>query len=149
MRCPECGNADSKVVDSRSVASHTRRRRECLECSLRFTTHERIEAPALWVLKKTGQKQPFNPDKVLAGLSLACRKRDVDAEIMEEAVQKVLARLRSHRQPTVPSSAVGEAVMDVLRDMDEVAYVRFASVYRAFEGVDQFIETIRPLREGK
>ena len=149
MRCPECGHDDSKVVDSRSGPSHIRRRRECLNCSARFTTHERLETPALWVLKKNGQKEPFNANKVLAGLSLACRKRPIDADVIEEAVQRVHTRLTQLRQPTVPSSAVGEAVMDVLKEVDDVAYVRFASVYRAFESVDQFVEAIRPLREGK
>jgi len=108
-----------------------------------------METPALWVMKKNGQKEPFNSNKVLAGLALACRKRPIDAEVMEEAVQRVHARLLLLRQPSIPSSAVGEAVMDVLKEVDDVAYVRFASVYRAFESVDQFVDAIRPLREGK
>jgi len=148
MRCPECGHEDSKVVDSRSGPSHIRRRRECLGCASRFTTHERMETPALWIMKKNGQKEPFNANKLLAGLALACRKRPIDAEVMEDAVQRVHLQLLALRQPTVPSSIVGEVLMDVLREVDDVAYVRFASVYRAFESVDQFVDAIRPLREG-
>lgn len=148
MRCPECGHEDSKVVDSRSGPSHIRRRRECLACTSRFTTHERMETPALWIMKKSGQKEPFNSNKLLSGLALACRKRPIDAEVMEDAVQRVHLRLLSLRQPTVPSSTVGEVLMEVLREVDDVAYVRFASVYRAFESVDQFVDAIRPLREG-
>lgn len=107
-----------------------------------------METPALWIMKKSGQKEPFNSNKLLSGLALACRKRPIDAEVMEDAVQRVHLRLLSLRQPTVPSSAVGEVLMEVLREVDDVAYVRFASVYRAFESVDQFVDTIRPLREG-
>jgi len=107
-----------------------------------------MESPILWILKKNGQKQPFSKDKVLAGISLACRKRPVDAAVMEEAVARVASRLIAQRQSEIPSSDVGEAVIDVLRDIDEVAYVRFASVYRAFDSVEQFIDAIRPLRGG-
>ena len=99
-------------------------------------------------MNKNGQKEPFNTNKLLAGLSLACRKRPIDAEIMEEAVQRVHLRLLALRQPTVPSSIVGEVVMEVLREVDDVAYVRFASEYRAFESVDQFVDAIQPLQEG-
>ena len=147
MRCPECGHEDSKVVDSRSGPSHIRRRRECLACASRFTTHERMETPALWIMKKNGQKEPFNTNKLLAGLSLACRKRPIDAEIMEEAVQRVHLRLLALRQPTVPSSIVGEVVMEVLERWT-MSRMRFASVYRAFESVDQFVDAIQPLQEG-
>ena len=104
----------------------------------------------LWVLKKNGVKEPFSREKVLHGISLACRKRPVDAVAMESAVRAVVARLEATRELELPSSVVGEAVMEVLRGVDEVAYVRFASVYREFESVDQFVEAIAPLqREGK
>jgi len=101
------------------------------------------------VLKKNGQKELFNANKVLVGLALACRKRPIDAEVMEEAVQRVHMRLLQLRQPTIPSSAVGQGVMEVLKDVDDVAYLRFASVYQAFESVEQFIDTIRPLQARK
>lgn len=147
MRCPECQHEDSKVVDSRTSGEAIRRRRECLACSVRFTTHERVEKPALWVLKKDGRKEPFRSEKVLTGLALACRKRPITAEVMDDAVRQVEAMLHERRGSEVPAEAVGEALMAVLRTVDEVAYIRFASVYRAFESADQFIETIRPLQE--
>jgi transcriptional repressor NrdR len=146
MNCPECQNSKSQVVDSRGVGGHIRRRRECLQCAARFTTHERIELPRLWVLKKSGRKEPFSTEKVLEGISLACRKRPVSADQMDEAVAKVRTVLEGEPSP-VPSSAVGEAVMSVLLEVDAVAYVRFASVYREFESVEEFIDVIRPLTE--
>ncbi|MCO4744407.1 MAG: transcriptional repressor NrdR [Proteobacteria bacterium] len=148
MRCPTCQHEDSKVVDSRTSGDAIRRRRECLECSERFTTHERVERPTLWVLKKDGRKEPFRSEKVLTGLALACRKRPITAADMDDAARKVEAMLQERRGTEVPAAAVGEAVMEVLRTVDEVAYIRFASVYREFESADQFIETIRPLQEG-
>ncbi|TNE92029.1 MAG: transcriptional repressor NrdR [Deltaproteobacteria bacterium] len=147
MRCPACQHEDSKVVDSRTSGDSIRRRRECLACNERFTTHERVEAPTLWVLKKDGRKEPFSAEKVLAGLALACRKRPVTAQAMDEAVKSVHTMLQDRRGTEVPAAAVGEAVMEVLRGVDEVAYIRFASVYREFESADQFIETIQPLQE--
>lgn len=147
MRCPACQFEDSKVIDSRTSGDAIRRRRECLRCGERFTTHERLERRLPWIVKKDGRREPFDPDKVLRGIEHACRKRPIGAEQMDDAVKRVEARLEATRADEVPSSVVGEAVMDVLRDVDEVAYVRFASVYRQFEGVEQFIETIRPLRE--
>lgn len=148
MRCPECQQPDSRVVDSRTAGDHVRRRRECQACSHRFTTYERWERPRLWVLKKSGLKEPYSHEKVLQGIALACRKRPVNAEQMDEAAAAVRTRLELGRESEVDSAAVGEAVMDVLRRVDDVAYVRFASVYRAFESVEEFVEVIRPLTEG-
>jgi transcriptional repressor NrdR len=147
MRCPACQHEDSKVIDSRTSGESIRRRRECLACGERFTTHERVEVPALWVLKKDGRKEPFSAEKVLTGLALACRKRPVTAAVMDQAVRSVRTMLQERRGTEVPASLVGEAVMEVLREVDEVAYIRFASVYREFESADQFIDTIRPLQE--
>lgn len=147
MRCPECQQPDSRVIDSRTAGDHVRRRRECQQCGHRFTTYERHERPALWVLKRDGHKEPYAHEKVLHGIALACRKRPVSADQMDEAAQRVLALLEQRRETPVPSSAVGEAVMHVLRDVDAVAYVRFASVYQAFESVAEFVEVIRPLTE--
>ncbi|HMV68155.1 MAG TPA: transcriptional regulator NrdR [Myxococcota bacterium] len=146
MRCPECGAQDTRVVDSRDTGDAVRRRRECAECAVRFTTHERIEHRQLWVVKRDGRKEPFLRDKILAGITHACRKRPFDAEAREGLVDRVVRRLEEHREPAIPSSLVGETVMQVLREVDEVAYVRFASVYRAFDGVEQFIEAIAPLQ---
>jgi transcriptional repressor NrdR len=152
MRCPECGAQDTRVVrvvDSRDVGDSIRRRRECPECAVRFTTHERLEHRALWVVKRDGQKEPFQRDKVLAGIQLACRKRPHTGEELERFADRVVRRLEAHREAAIPTALVGEAVMSVLREVDEVAYVRFASVYRAFESVGQFIEAVAPLQEGE
>lgn len=147
MRCPACSSEQTRVVDSRTTADSVRRRRECLDCGTRFTTFERVETRPLWVLKRSGVKEPFDRDKVLAGIAHACRKRPVPPEDLDALVSRVVKQLEDRREPVIPSSVVGEAVMDVLRDVDEVAWVRFASVYRAFESVDQFVDAIRPLRE--
>lgn len=147
MRCPECQHPDTRVIDSRSTGDHIRRRRECGECGNRFTTYERSERPQLWVLKKSGHKEPFSHDKILHGLALACRKRPVRADQLEEAAAAVRSLLEQRRDSPIPSSAVGEAVLQVLREIDAVAYVRFASVYQEFESVAEFIDVIMPLTE--
>jgi len=147
MRCPACGHDDSKVVDSRDSADAIRRRRECLKCGERFTSFERIEGRVLWIVKKNGAKEPFQRNKVLSGVQLALRKRPYGPEEIERLVDTVARALEDRREPLIPSSVVGETVMDVLKDFDEVAYVRFASVYRAFGNVDQFLAAITPLRE--
>lgn len=146
MRCPDCGSDQTRVVDSRAGVDAIRRRRECEVCGARFTTFERIERRQLWVAKRNGAKEPFLRDKVASGISLACRKRPISGDQIEDMVDRVVRALEDRREPTIPSSAVGEAVMGVLREVDDVAYVRFASVYRAFGSVEQFIEAIAPLR---
>ena len=143
MKCPECGDPESRVVDSRPNADAIRRRRECPTCAARWTTHERVEKRLPWIVKKDGRREPFAREKVLHGLALACRKRPFDAGQLEDMVRKVEIALEQSREPEVPSALVGAAVMQVLADTDEVAYVRFASVYREFESVDQFVDTIR------
>ena len=124
-----------------------RRRRECLGCASRFTTHERLEQRQLWVLKKSGRREPFSRGKVLEGLALACRKRPIRHEDLDQLVDRVVNRLQGGKEDAVTTSDVGEAVMGVLREVDDVAYVRFASVYQAFESVDQFVEAIAPLQD--
>lgn len=146
MRCPACGANDTRVVDSRDTGEHVRRRRECQVCSDRFTTHERIERRRLWVMKSSGRKEPFDRDKVLAGIVHACRKRPYPLAELEHLADRVQHDLEDRRQQTVSSSVVGETVMSVLRAFDDVAYIRFASVYQAFESVDQFIEAVAPLQ---
>lgn len=146
MQCPSCQHPDSRVVDSRESGDAIRRRRSCLSCGHRFTTLERTELRLPWVVKKDGRREPFSRDKVLHGLALACRKRPIDADRLLSAVQEIEQRLAEGREADVSSAQVGEAVMDVLQRMDAVAYVRFASVYREFESVEQFIEAILPLR---
>jgi transcriptional repressor NrdR len=145
MRCPECQHDDSKVIDSRPGDDAIRRRRECLQCGHRFTTHERIERRLPWVVKRDGRREPFVREKLLHGLALACRKRPVDAAQMEEVVRRVESGLEASRDAEVPSSAVGRALMEEIRQVDEVAYVRFASVYQAFDDAGQFADIIRPL----
>ncbi len=149
MRCPACDDAESRVVDSRTTGDAVRRRRECLACGERFTTHERPEKRVLWVVKKDGRREPYARGKVLHGLALACRKRPVDSARLDELARDVEHRLESRRESDIPASAVGEAVMAALLVVDEVAYVRFASVYGAFESVEQFIDAIQPLRDAE
>lgn len=133
-------------MDSRDTGDAVRRRRECQDCTHRFSTYERVEARQLWVTKRNGRKEPFLRDKVLSGITLACRKRPFTAEQLDQLAGRVVRRLEEGREPVIASSTVGETVMNVLREVDEVAYVRFASVYRAFESVDQFVEAVAPLR---
>lgn len=148
MKCVECGAQETRVVDSRDTAESIRRRRECLACSTRFTTHERVERNQIWVTKRDGRKQPFRREKILAGISLACRKRPFSDSQLESMVDRVIVRLEARREVAVPAAVVGDTVMGVLREVDDIAYVRFASVYGAFESVEQFVDTIAPLREG-
>ena len=145
MRCPVCSHEESRVVDSRTSAESIRRRRQCAQCGARFTTHERRERRLPWIRKRDGRREPYSREKVLHGISLAVRKRNIGPSALDAAVDQVEAALEGPAE--VPASAVGEAVMAVLREVDAVAYVRFASVYQQFESVEQFIEAIQPLRE--
>jgi len=147
MRCPECQHEDSRVIDSRTAGDAIRRRRQCSDCGARFTTHERLETPIPVVIKKDGQRVPFARHKVLGGIRLACRKRPIDELGMENAVAKVEVALVDLRVSEITTAQVGEAVMKVLRETDAVAYVRFASVYRAFESVGEFAEAITDVEE--
>lgn len=149
MRCPYCRNDDDKVVDSRAAedASVIRRRRECLECSRRYTTYERVEDLPLRVIKKDGSRVPFDRNKILVGLHKACEKRPVSAEALEEAVRSIEDEINEQADKEILSSVIGDLVMQKLRDLDQVAYVRFASVYRDFKDVSQFLEELRPMLE--
>lgn len=149
MRCSRCNFEDSKVIDSRTSGDAIRRRRECIQCGERFTTHERIEVRVPWIVKRDGRREPYAREKVLHGVALACRKRPVDAGRMAEMALSVETALENLREGEVPASVVGELVMAALREVDEVAYVRFASVYRAFDSVEHFVDAIRPFRETK
>ncbi|MFT4626138.1 MAG: transcriptional repressor NrdR [Myxococcota bacterium] len=124
-----------------------RRRRECLQCGHRFTTHERIEQRLPLVVKRDGRREPFTRSKVMTGLALACRKRPVDHEALESLVDRVETRIASGREGEITAGEVGAVVMEELRDVDAVAYVRFASVYHAFESIEQFVDALAPLRE--
>jgi transcriptional repressor NrdR len=136
MKCPYCAHLDSKVVDSRDTETGAiRRRRECLGCHKRFTTYERVEAVPLLVVKKDGRREEFNRDKLIGGLLAATKKRPVARAEIEQLVDDVENALRSNGITEVPSPAIGEEVMLRLRDLDEIAYIRFASVYREFRDV--------------
>ncbi len=141
MKCPYCGHKEDKVVDSRSTLEESaiRRRRECLKCGKRFTTYEYIEEVSLLVIKKDGSRQPFDRKKILAGIMRACEKRPVSMEKMEEIVTQVERQIQKKYDREVSSAKVGEMVVEKLRSLDEVAYVRFASVYRQFKDVSQFM----------
>lgn len=145
MHCPFCAALDSKVVDSRDTESGIRRRRECLSCGKRFTTYERIESVPLWVVKKDGRREEFNRMKLLAGLIGACKKRDIAPDVLERLADDIENALRSRNVTEVPSRQVGEMAMERLRDLDEIAYVRFASVYRSFKDVQQMRNEIEEI----
>ena len=138
MRCPQCGNHDSRVVDSRDLdeSATIRRRRECPACSVRFTTYERVEAARLVVVKRDGTRQEFDRDKLAAGLRKALTRRPVPDDAAGRAADDIEAELRSAGQSEVPSSRVGMLAMDRLRALDHIAYIRFASVYQSFEDLE-------------
>jgi transcriptional repressor NrdR len=151
MRCPYCGHLEDKVVDSREAQDGlaTRRRRECLGCERRFTTYERIEEILPAVVKKDGRREPFDRKKILEGLTRACQKRPVSAAQVEGLVAAVERRVQELGEKEVPSRVVGEAVMERLRDLDQVAFVRFASVYRSFEDVGDFMSELEGLARAR
>ncbi len=149
MHCPFCDAEDTKVIDSRLANEGfvVRRRRECLTCSERFTTFETAELVMPRLVKNDGRREPFNEDKLRAGFTRALEKRPVSAEDIESAIGRIKKRLRVTGDREVPSRTLGEWVMDELRDLDQVAYVRFASVYRSFEDVNAFREEIERLEK--
>ena len=154
MRCPFCDHAEDKVVDSREVAAGAsiRRRRECLACHRRFTSYERVETVPLRVVKKDGRRESFNRDKLLGGLLKACQKRPVATLELERVVDEVEALVQGAPDREMSTADVGNLIMDRLKDLDQVAYVRFASVYRQFRDLNEFLDEIKklaqPRREG-
>ena len=151
MRCPYCGYKESKVVDSRPAdeGSSIRRRRECLQCEKRFTTYETVESLPMVVIKKDGSRQSFDKRKVLNGMIRACEKRPVPCEVLEQKADEIDQTLQNSLEREVSTEYIGELVMDKLRAVDEVAYVRFASVYRQFKDIDTFMKELNKLLEGK
>lgn len=147
MRCPYCGQMSEKVVDSREGKDGgvIRRRRECLKCHRRFTTYERIEEIHFMVVKKDGRREPFDRHKLLGGLLKATQKRPVSVAQLEQIVDEIEGRLGEKPDREIPGGEIGELVMKRLHDLDEVAYVRFASVYRQFKDVHQFVEEVKGL----
>ena len=140
MRCPFCGNDDTQVKDSRPTEDSAviRRRRVCIACNFRFTTFERVQLRELTVIKRNGRRVPFDRDKLLRSVQIALRKRPVEPERIDQAVSKIVRELESQGESEVSSEAVGELVMEALRSLDDVAYVRFASVYRNFREAKDF-----------
>lgn len=149
MRCPFCGNEDTKVQDSRQTEEGTvvRRRRECESCLRRFTTFERFEDAPLIVVKKEGLRQEFSRSKMMAGMLRACEKRPISLEQIEETAYAIEKSLRNNNEREVTSAQVGEAVLKELFELDEVAYIRFASVYRQFGDIQRFMEELNELVE--
>lgn len=147
MKCPFCGKTENKVIDSRlSKDGHEiRRRRECLQCNRRFTTYERIEDMPLMIIKKDGRREVFSREKVGSGLKKACEKRDISMNVIESIIDDVERDLRESGQKEIPSRVIGEKLMVRLHELDDVAYVRFASVYREFKDVNDFISELKSL----
>jgi len=151
MRCPYCSSIDNKVVDSRmgKEGESIRRRRECLKCEGRFTTYERVEEVLPSVIKKDGRREPFDRLKILNGLKKACEKRPISMEMLERTVEEIEKVLQEKGLKEIPSTMVGEEVMERLHKLDEVAYVRFASVYRSFRDINEFMSELKDILSNK
>lgn len=147
MRCPFCGNDDTQVKDSRPTEDHStiRRRRQCANCGARFTTFERVQLRELTVIKSSGKRETFDRDKMARSIQIALQKRPVDADRLERVVNGLVRQLESSGESEIPSKAIGELIMDALANLDQVAYVRFASVYRNFREARDFEEFIGKL----
>lgn len=147
MRCPKCACQDDKVIDSRSSreGATIRRRRECLACQYRYTTYEEIEHEGLMVVKRDGRLEEYSKEKLRFGIKKACQKRPVSTKAIEDLVEKIEADVVAHFEREVPCAEIGERVMDGLRALDEVAYVRFASVYRRFQEATEFVKVVNNL----
>lgn len=146
MRCPFCGATEARVVDTRDVNDAIRRRRECETCHQRFTTYERVASVNLLVVKRDQRREKFDREKLLSSMQTSCGKRPVPAGVLEEAAREIEADLYALGESEVPSQTIGEMVMKRLRDIDGVAYVRFASVYRRFEDIDRMADEIEALK---
>ena len=147
MQCPSCQNTDSRVLESRAAdgGRSVRRRRECLNCDFRFTTYERVETVPITVIKRDGCRELFNRTKVLHGLSRACDKTGLDAARLETIVENLELQLQQRTSKEVASAEIGELVLKELKQISEVAYIRFASVYRQFRGIDDFVSTLETM----
>lgn len=148
MKCPECGFEDSKVIDSRPTDNKIRRRRECLSCKSRFTTYEIVENIPLMVIKKDNSIEPFDREKLLDRLRRATIKRPIQLKELEQMVEDIVSELKNQFQREVTSDEIGEIVLKKIKDIDKVAYIRFASVYRDFNDIDSFVKIISELSEG-
>ncbi len=151
MRCPFCGHAEDRVIDSRpsEEGAAIRRRRECISCGSRFTTYEKIETLPLLVIKKDGTRQPFDREKLISGIIKSCEKRPVSTAQVEELVSRIELQIQNALKREISSREIGEMVMEGLKSIDEVAYVRFASVYRQFRDVNSFLEELNEMLSKK
>ncbi len=149
MKCPKCGYPESKVVDSRPTddGQRIRRRRECMVCQQRFTTYEAIESQPLVIIKRDRSRQVFDRNKLLSGLLRACEKRPVDLETLERAIDDIETKLQNSLEREITSVEIGEMALEKLRDIDEIAYVRFASVYRDFKDIESFSDALNTLKK--
>ena len=145
MFCPFCSNDNSKVIDSRDSGDSIRRRRECLRCGLRFTTYERVQTRALLVAKRDGRREEFDREKLWASVKSACAKRPLPIGSIEKIIDEIETQLSNAGRAEIPSRSIGELVMERLRDLDRVAYIRFASVYRDFRDIESFKEEVEAL----
>ncbi len=147
MKCPFCGEVNNKVIDSRLSKDRNviRRRRECIECNRRFTTYEHIEEIPVMMVKKDGRREEFSREKVRSGMHMACQKRQISMNVIEEFVDNLERDLRETGEKEIPSRIIGEKVMTKLHELDDVAYVRFASVYREFKHVNDFVSELKSL----
>ena len=149
MDCPHCGGQESKVIDSRSLDEGVRRRRQCIACNARFTTYERIQHHDIFVIKKDGRREPFNRDKIIEGIKKSCQKRPVSITKIEEFVDSLEVYFQELGKKEVESKEVGERVISSLKDWDEVAYVRFASVYRQFKDINEFMAELEDILKSR
>ncbi|RMF97143.1 MAG: transcriptional repressor NrdR [Candidatus Schekmanbacteria bacterium] len=151
MKCPNCGYNEDKVVDSRTGRDGTsiRRRRECLKCGKRFTTYERIENVVSMVIKKDGRREPFDRQKIFAGIAKACEKRPISINEQEALVEEIEMLIRETGEKEIPSSKIGEFVINKLHELDDVAYVRFASVYKQFKDINEFMKELSAILSEK
>ena len=147
MKCPFCGEIDNKVIDSRlsKDGCAIRRRRECIACTRRFTTYEHIEEIPIMIVKKDGRREVFSRDKVRSGMKRACEKRNISMVVIEEFIEDLERDLREIGEKEIPAHIIGEKIMEKLHDVDDVAYVRFASVYREFKDVNDFVSELKTL----
>ena len=148
MKCPHCGHSYSKVTDSRNAGDGVRRRRQCLKCDQRFSTYERVQTTSLLIVKKDGLREEFNREKLASGISKACEKRPMPAGSVEKLIDEIEGEIHRLGRGEVTSSDVGEMVMDRLKNLDHIAYIRFASVYRRFTDIDSLKEEVDTLVEG-
>lgn len=149
MKCPFCESQEDKVIDSRvsKEGNAIRRRRECLKCGKRFTSYERVEELAPMVIKKDGRRESFNADKIRSGLLIACKKRPIETDKIDEIVDNIEKKLIGLGEKEIPSSSIGEEIMAALKELDKVAYVRFASVYHQFKDINELMDEVKTLFE--